>query len=110
MPLIHSGQTGSADEPLRMGQAAEQVAVLLDALHQVRNRRRKAVTLARLRPLETGSAVHADHHGPPRPSLVLDTHLVDARILGIEKLGCLNEARIGDIRHPVWESAGVGVV
>ena len=100
----------SADEPLRMGQAAEQVSVLLDALHQVRDSRRKAVALARLSPLETGPAVHADHHRPPRPSLVLDTHLVDTRILGIEKLCRLDEGRIGDIRHPVWESAGVVVV
>ena len=93
-----------------MGQTAEQVAVLLDTLHQVRHCRRKAVTLARLRPLEAGPAVHADHHRPPCPSLVLDTHLVDPGILGIEKLRRLNKGRIGDIRHPVRESAGVGVV
>ena len=98
----------SADEPFRMGQAAEQVAVLLDTLHQVRHRRCKAVPLARLRPLETGPAVHADHHRPPRPSLVLDTHLVDPRILGIEKLCRLDEGRIRDIRHPVRESGVVG--
>ena len=91
-----------------MGQTAEQVTVLLDALHQISHRRRKAVTLARLRPLETGSAVHTDHHRPPRPSLVLDTHLVDTRVLGIEKLCRLDEGRIGDIRHPVRESGVVG--
>ena len=91
-----------------MGQAAEQVTVLLDALHQVRNRRRKAVALARLRPPETGPAVHADHHRPPCPPLVLDTHLVDPGILGIEKLCRLDEGGIGDIRHPVRESGVVG--
>ena len=93
----------------RMGEAAAQIVVVLDGLQEICHGAGKTRALAPfLTPgLSTGN--DADLHGLATTGDAFDTELVDTRILGIEKLCCLNPSRIHDVRHPIREVGG-GVV
>ncbi len=86
-----------------MGEAAAQVIVVLDGLHEVGNGAGKTIALAPFLTSGLSTGNDADLHGLAATGDAFDTELVDTRILGIEELCCLNPSRIRDVRHPIRE-------
>lgn len=80
-----------------MGEAAGQVFVVLDGLQEVCHGAGQAVTLAPLLSPGFSAGNHPDLHGLAAAAYALDTELVDARVLGVEEVGCLEPGRIGDV-------------
>ena len=90
-----------------MGELAGKVIVGLNGLHKIRHGACQAVAFASL---NSRYLTHGDYLDGYRTTAVadsLDAELVDARILGVKKLCRLDPGRVGDIRHPEWEAAGV---
>ena len=90
-----------------MCELAGKVVVGLDGLHEVRHGTCQAVAFASLDPRDLTDGDYLDGYRAFAVTDMLDAQLVDARILGVKELCCLDPGRIGDIRHPVWESVGV---
>ena len=94
-----------------MGEAAAQIVVVLDGLHEVGNGAGKTIALAPFLTPGLSAGNDADFHGLTAAGDAFDTELVDARILGIEELCGLNPVRIRNVRHPVREVGGcVGIL
>ena len=91
----------------RMGEAAAQVIVVLDGLHEVGNGAGKTIALAPFLTPGLSAGNDADLHGLAATGDALDTEFVDARIIGVEELCCLDPGRIRDVRHPIREGGGV---
>ena len=90
-----------------MCELAGKVVVGLDGLHDVRHGTCQAVAFASLDPRDLTDGDYLNGYRTTAVADSLDAELVDARILGVKKLCRLDPGRVGDIRHPEWEAAGV---
>ena len=83
------------------------VIVFFDYLDDVRDGTCKAVAPHGFLAADCRTGTQSDEDAALLHSGILDPHLEDTRILGIEESGRIDKGRFCDIRHPVWESVGV---